>query len=423
MPLFAGTLGAVFNETHQPVTSRASAQFGVHDLQGLAGLPSSIASSSIVSSNSSIAVIRLTDPAITAIYADLFLYVQAACYLILLQAARVLAVSMAVVANVETLWLCVHSWYLNMMTHTMASLSQEDFGPMVMALKLIPSPGQVWRQMLPSFKQWRASMDVQQGDVQYVVASHLLFWTNAIIINTPTSYVPRWIACCCVSSVLYVYIPHVSRPAQRARFDVAVWLATKLLCAYTDLPLPASPPKTMMLLGILSFLAPNATDDNLEDLFVCCCGNVLPLVSYVSAWVMVTWIVANYGFLYVRKTATLLCIVVSRVFGFPLKASSSLLTFLGAIEMTAAAAAAQWLKAQQAKLHLKYKYMRRIWRRTNGNFGTFMWQLLHGIMAGPGGGSSNAAGRRSKSGSKRGGKAAAPARSGSRPSRYSRASV
>jgi hypothetical protein len=116
-----------------------------------------------------------------------------------------------------------------------------------------------------------------------------------------------------------------------------------------------------------------------------------------------------------------------KVIGAPLEAVGrrigGLLVFVGAVEMTTVSAAAQWCRAHQAKLHLKYKYVRRIWRRTNGNFGAFMRQLLHGIEAAQGAGSSsNAAGRGSKSGSKRGGKSAA-ARGCGRPSSSSSSST
>jgi hypothetical protein len=114
MPLFAGTLGAVFTDTHHLGISRNTASSGVFDYQGVTGLPRTLASSTGSSSSSITAHLLNDPPAITGIYADLYLYVQSACCLVMLQSGLLLASSMAVIAFVEVFLVRAYMWWLEL---------------------------------------------------------------------------------------------------------------------------------------------------------------------------------------------------------------------------------------------------------------------------------------------------------------------
>jgi hypothetical protein len=104
---------------------------------------------------------------------------------------------------------------------------------------------------------------------------------------------------------------------------------------------------------------------------------------------------------------------VCRAFSPVTNAGRRVLVMVGAAEMLAVSAVAQWWRAQRAKLHVKYKYVRRIWRRTGGDVGPFLWQLLHGIESSQASGGAASGGQSGKkSASKRGGKQSAGKSSG-----------
>lgn len=167
MPLFAGTLGAVFQDARTLSTKSASAY---QDLTEPPGLTRQfiIATTGISSSSSSKADSPVDLKGID-MYADMYLYAQAACYLVVLQAGLLLAASMSVVALVDVLLVRVHYWLLQAVFDIPAAF--EVSSPLHLMKRALPSAGQVWQQMLPALKQWWSNLDLQLDDFVYVACS------------------------------------------------------------------------------------------------------------------------------------------------------------------------------------------------------------------------------------------------------------
>jgi hypothetical protein len=420
MPLFAGTLGAVFSDIRKLSTSSTSSYHDAVGPPGPAG-QSSIASTGFSSSSSSSSLANmLVDKGDLKIYADMYLYIQAAYYMVVLQAALLLAASMSVVAYIDALLLRAHCWLLES-TSVLSAASKSRMSILSVMTRLLPSAGQVWQQILPSFKTWMSNMDLQQDDIVDMTklygssfAYSTVYSQQLLIYNT---YLPQWL---CNILVIVAYWLSASktateRPRQKARLAAALWLAAKLLCTFTDLPLPAGAPNMMMLLGLLSCLALEPSDENLDATFKAISKYCFYVLIWVFAWGAVAFHICGYLW---RITSVPLK-AVFRVMAGCVSAASRvsswiawLLVFVGAAEMSAASTVANWYRSQCAKLHLKYKYVRRIWRRTNGNCGAFVWQLLHGIEAGQGGSGGSSKASSSGKGGKNGSKAAALRRAG-----------
>jgi hypothetical protein len=171
----------------------------------------------------------------------------------------------------------------------------------------------------------------------------------------------------------------------------------------------------MLLCAVLSVVAPKPSEDFLFATHKCvvkyCIGGLMGGCAWIavayhlcSAVWNFTWVPLKLASKLVARSAQLFPAVFSRIGSVV----TWVLVCVGAAEMSAASTAANWYRSQSAKLHLNYKYVRRIRRRTGGNFGAFVWQLLHGIEAAPGGSSIKVA--RSGKGGKNGSKAAASRR-------------
>jgi hypothetical protein len=411
MPLFGGTLGAILNDV-RTVSTISNTLF--HDSikpPGLARQASTGISSSISSMANTLVDIN--------IYADMYLYVQAACSLIALQAGLLLAASMSIVALADVLLMRVHFWLLQVVLDIRAA-TEMFFSPLSLMKRALPTAGQVWRQMLPSSKQWWSSMDLQQDDFVYVACSFWCSCTYLVVYDQQVAYfnqyVPRWLSRFAAVWVYWYFTSkRLERHRQKARLAGALWLAAKLLCSSTDLPLPASAPKTMLLLAVLSFLAPEPSEEflfaTLEVIAKYCVGGFV----WVCAWIAVAYRICStlYKFTWVPLKVVFKVVAsgVSAAFSRISSVITWVLVFVGAAEMSAASTVANWYRSQWTKLYLKYKYVRRIWRRTGGDMGAFVWQLLNGIEAGQGGSSSSSSKvARSGKGGKSGSKAAASRR-------------
>jgi hypothetical protein len=198
------------------------------------------------------------------------------------------------------------------------------------------------------------------------------------MVQEASDYLSYWLCKALFLGFCWQTMLPIARPRQKTHLAAALWLATKLLCACTDLPLPASTPKALRVLGLLSCLAPKPTDEALDRTY----DASWVVVSYLLMWLMVAVCLVLklvcVVVVYAWRTLKAVLAAVSCVFSV-VSRSSSLLVMLGAAEMLAVSAVAQWWRAQHSKLHIKYKYVRRIWRRTGGDVGPFLWQLLHGI--------------------------------------------
>jgi hypothetical protein len=435
LPVFAHTLNAMLGEVHRPNTSSDTPTF-LEAGHIWTRLSSSTASNSIKANTPA-------EPVETSVYADVYLYVQALCYAVDVLAIVLLAASISIVTYVEALLLRLVQWIrlvVNSMLPDSPSTSKSLWDI------LLPDHGMPIHEVLPRYKHWWSSMDTQQHDIMCVergLADIQMY--VSVVQHASTHYLPYWLCKALMLGYCWLLMPPIARPRQKARILAALWLAAKLLCAYTDVPLPASGPRTLRVLGLLSCLAPPSADEDVQSVW----GVVVLVATFVLMWwvaaINVVLQLAFDGFCHAlikalravaflircwRKTANVVrsplravlagvscvCSVVAK--------GSSLLVMLGAAEMLAVSAVAQWWRAQRAKLHVKYKYVRRIWRRTGGNVGSFLWQLLRGIESSPASGGAASGGRSgSKAGSKRGGKHSAAKSSGGTTSNSSSSAV
>jgi hypothetical protein len=324
------------------------------------------------------------------------------CYLVIVQATLLLAASISVVTYVDALLLrfAKRIW------------SDNPYGALWDVL--LPGHGMPLHSRLQRYQQWWLGMDFQEWDIVDVLRGLIELRGYVVVVQHAfTDYLPYWLR----KAIILVYFlswPPLSRPRHRARILAALWCATKLLCACTDLPLPASAPRTLLVLGLLSCIAPKPSDEvHATATHVLKASVVLCFV----AGVLVYHLVKFRGLWALKAVLAAVC----RCFSPFANAGSSVLVMVGAAEMLAVSAVAQWWQAQRSKLHVKYKYVRRIWRRTGGDVGPFLWQLLHGIESGQANGAASGGKSRGKAGSKRGGKQGA-ARGGERSSSSSSSS-
>jgi hypothetical protein len=370
LPLVAQTTQTMLSQAHSPVSTPLDVSTLLDSARSWIGLGSSMANDG--SSSSSSKSNLLAQPVSTHIYADFFLYVQAACYITILQASLLLAASISVVTYVDVLLLRTLDWWrLEMQTDDKFL----GFGRLLTSLL---------KEWLPRPRHWWASIDVQQHDFLDVPAALFLFWSYTAVINFLSDYLPYWLCKAMVLGYIWRMSTPIARPRQQARLVAAVCLATKLLCAYTDVPMPPSAYAFISRLGLLSCLEPEPTDEDLHSLhqdvivvggvvgwsviatFAAAAAAVIFCVAYAWRFGRFAW---KLGSKVLRVPLQAVWYVVSAV----LNRSSSLIVMVGAAEMTAAFTVAQWWRVRRAKLHVRFKYVRRIWRRTGGNLGTFLW--------------------------------------------------
>jgi hypothetical protein len=354
---------------------------------------------------------------------------QALSYMVILQASVLLAVSIAVVAYVDSLL------QLYVVTNDDALLQQllrlgiwlrpADFRKVsadycyVARDLLLPGHGLSCREVppvLPQYKQWLVSIDVQQQDVLYVLRNLAVLCMYVVMVQQASGYWPYWLCRPLFLGYCLQWMPPVARLRQKVRLIAALCFTAKLACAWTDIPLPASTSKIFLVLGLLSCLAPRPTIDNLDHLLAASST----VANSVLACSLVAPILLWYRLL--KPSFEAVFAAVSCAFSFVANRSSSILVMVGAAEVIAVSAVAKWWRGQRAKFAVKYKHMRRIWRHTGGNVGPFLWHLLHGIDSSHTSGAARGRRSGSKGGSKRGSKPGAE-RSGHRSSRSSSSSA
>jgi hypothetical protein len=167
-PLSASTLRAITRDTGPLLAGLALYSCASGESQGLAPHASASSSSSIMRNN-----MVISGPIKS--FADICIKLHAAYQLLLLQAGLLLAASMFIIVYVDGMLQCVHSWLLHVID-TMPDLeivSAEGFPDVSLMSALLPKAGKVWRQLLPTSTHLLSSIDVQLGDIRYIVCSFL----------------------------------------------------------------------------------------------------------------------------------------------------------------------------------------------------------------------------------------------------------
>jgi hypothetical protein len=168
LPVFTHTLKALLGEVHRPGTRTSKALTCLEAGDSFAGLGSSTASHSINAK-------MLAEAVETSVYADVYLYLQALCYLVIVQATVLLAASTSVVTYLDSLLLRFAKW---IWSDNPYSALWDVF---------LPGHGMPLHDMLQKYEQWWVSMDIQWQDVDYVLSNLGFFWKGLACLSTPAA--------------------------------------------------------------------------------------------------------------------------------------------------------------------------------------------------------------------------------------------
>jgi hypothetical protein len=197
LPVFTHTLTALLGEAHRRETHTSDALTCLEAGDSVAGLGSSTASNSINAN-------MLAEPLETPVYADVYLYVQALCYLVIVQATVLLAASISVVTYLDSLLLRFPKW---IWSDNPYSAVWDVF---------LPGHGMPLHVMLQKYKQWWVSMDIQWQDVDYVLSNLGFFWTFSVTVQRASNHLPYWLCKAVFLVCCWLFWPPVVRVRQLA---------------------------------------------------------------------------------------------------------------------------------------------------------------------------------------------------------------